>query len=190
MSQAGAARRPDGFTIFLGIACAALAVLVVLLSIQNRRLKEEIADLAARSAVVGGTWSVGDPVGSLTLRSVDGESKVAFPPPGASGSTALLVFSTTCPACRETFPWWNELTRQVGPDRIAGVRTDAGHGEESAEVLEFPVYAFDPDDPGLAAKFPFVPATVVFDARGTVTEIVFGVPSGEKREAILKAVRG
>lgn len=182
--------RRDGFTTFLVVACGALAVLVVLLALQNRRLKTEIADAEARAATPAGSLAAGDRLVALDLLQGGGEP-VTVPFDGGAGRTLLLVYSASCPACRETMPYWNDLARgPAASSRIVGVRTDTASAAADDLVPAFPVYAFDPARPGLSGKFPFVPATVVIDASGTVVDVVFGVPDAGRREAIATALAG
>lgn len=179
--------RRDGFTTFLSVACFALAVLVVLLAIQNRRLKAELAEAAAHPAMPANALKAGDRVGPIALVSGRSSDAAAVAFDGASPRTLLFVFSSTCPACRETFPIWNDLVKWASPDvRVVAIQTDFASGEAPDAVVTFPIHGFAPGGSELSGKIPYVPTTALIDADGIVADVWFGVPS-EAQQAAMRA---
>ena len=168
------------------LACAGLSVLVVLLAIQNLRLKNEIARLA--SDLPEDALAQGEPFGPISLIDWDEQSR---PLEFGEGErrTLVLIFSTHCGACEQTFPIWEEILGAVDSDasgvRVVGVQTDAsaeGGGDQSELVTEsmpFPVFPVDYSQSAVMSRIPAVPVTVVVDTAGVVEEIWYGVPDGD-----------
>jgi hypothetical protein len=181
----------DRFTLFLGLACAALAVLTLLLSWQNRNLKAELA--AAVGAPPVGALKAGDTLGAFDVVDATGkQSHIGF---DGHGRTLLLVFSSTCGACRETIPTWNRLLAEGVPSavQVVGLQTDFQHGGAAAPPipdLRFPVFgAVDPKAEPLS-KFPAIPGAAVIDATGAVTWTSIGVPTDAQVSELRRALAG
>jgi peroxiredoxin len=183
-------RPNDRFTVFLGVACAALAVLTLLLAWQNRSLKAELA--TALGAPPPGALKIGDTVNAFDVVDAAGNRKhVAF---GGQGETLLLVFSSTCGACRQTIPTWNRLLAEHVPStvQIVGIQTDFQPKKSGSELpfpdLQFPVFGATEPAGEPMSKFPAIPAAALIDATGSVKSVWIGVPTdaqvGELRRAI------
>lgn len=187
MSESSERTGGRGFGLALGVIAAALAVLVVLLAVQNLQLKRRLADAGAAQRPEP-AFAPGETIGPLSVVDDRGETLTLLD--GATGRpTLLLVFTSTCPACRATFPIWRDVAARAaatGTD-VVGVRLDAGPGEDPASALPpeivFPVYAPDHDAPGAMRRVRSVPATVLLDASGTVAAIWSGtLDEGAVRE--------
>lgn len=176
-------RTRDSFTVFLVVACLALAVLVVLLARENRHLK---AQMASPGPEMENALREGDILQPAALTGSAGEPvQVDF---GASaGHTLLLVFTSTCPACAETFPIWRDLLNRPHPSvQVVGIQLDreqpgapaAGH---DLSTLPFPVYGPGEPHPTFLEKVPGVPATILVDSGGTVRKVWFGVLGNTQR---------
>jgi hypothetical protein len=77
--------------------------------------------------------------------------------------------------------------------RILGLEKD--HPDPATSVaalvlpaLPFPIYRAENSGTELAKKLPFVPATVILDDKGIVTQAWFGVPSREQEEELLRVI--
>jgi len=181
----------DHFPLFLGIACTALAVLTFLLAWQNRSLKAELA--AALNAPPPGSLAVGDTLDAIDVVDATGnQSRLAFDGPG---ETLLLVFSSTCGACRETIPVWNRLLADSGssPVHVVGIQTDFPRTAAEAATLSipdlrFPVFGTAEAHAASLAKFPAIPTAALFDGKGAVKAIWVGVPTESQVSELRRAV--
>jgi len=183
----------DRFTLFLGVACAALAVLTLLLAWQNRSLKAELG--AALNAPPSGALKAGDRLHAFDLVDAAGnKTRVAFDGPG---DTLLLVFSSTCGACTETIPLWNRLLAD-GPSstvHVVGIQTDfqiAAGADATVPIpnLRFPVFGSAEPRGEAMSRFPAIPAAALVDAKGTVKSVWFGVPSDSQVSELRRAIAG
>jgi hypothetical protein len=187
----GAAKHWDFFSVFLCVACAVLAALVLLLVRQNHDLKAQVARLAAQAAIHDReALATGDriPTFEATALSSGQRTRVDF---GEGQSPALLlVFSSSCPACRQNMPVWNRVLAGSPSAlvRIVGIRTAApppGAPPEPEAEPAFPVFTLDaPLD-----KLPYVPATVMLDGTGAVRKVWFGVLSEDQESELRAALR-
>ncbi len=183
----------DRFTLFLGVACAALAVLTLLLAWQNRSLKAELA--AAAGATPAGALKVGDTLGAFDVVDAAGnKSPVTF---DGQGKTLLLVFSSTCGACRETIPVWNRLLADGVPStvHIVGIQTDFQRAADANTAvpipdLRFPVFGSVEPRGETMSKFPAIPAAALLDGKGAVKSVWFGVPSESQVSELRRALAG
>ena len=177
----GGSRGDRAFQAFLMIACAALAVMTLLLAYQNRKLKQELSR-PATPQMPPDVLKVGDRFPSLALLD-EGGNPVPVTFGAGSGRTLLMFYSGTCPACRQTFPIWGALLQDPPTRaRVYGVRI----GPSAADMPLLPFPQHTPEDAGksLRGKVPFVPATVILDAGGTVERIWFGVLSEEEQKEL------
>jgi len=176
----------DPFTIFLLAACLALSALVVVLAWQNWTMKRELARGHAPEAP--DALAPGDVVPPFDVVDSAGKvERIAFG--DGTPRTLLLVFSTTCPACKVNMPIWNELlARPIPPSmRVVGIQTDAGAAHAGGDpVLPFSVFTIDRSRGASLEKIPFIPATVVLDAAGTVVAAWFGVLTDEQQAELAR----
>jgi len=192
MTESSPASR-DRFPLFLGVACMALAVLTLLLAWQNRSLKAELA--AARGAPPPGSLVVGDTLAAFNVVDEAGNrTQVAF---DGQGETLLLVFSSTCGACHQTIPIWNQILAKGASNAIhvVGIQTDFPRAPSDTTKLaipdlRFPV--FGAAEPGAAPmpKFPVIPAAALVDGKGAVKAVWFGVPTDAQVSELRAAVTG
>lgn len=180
--MAGEKRGGDLFTIVLVVACIALAGLVIALALQNRALKRQL--------VYGGgppppVFEAGNSVPSFTVVADTGEQKTIAFGEGET-KTILLVFSSSCSACKDTVPIWRTLFASPPATglRIVGIQTDRldANPAAPAEVTgayPFPVYGYKRPSPDPLAKVPFIPAAIVVDPKGVVVKAWFGVPGAD-----------
>jgi thiol-disulfide isomerase/thioredoxin len=181
----------DRFTLFLGVACAALAILTLLLAWQNRTLKAQLS--ASASAPPAGGLKVGDSLQPFDVVDAAGnKTPVSF---DGQGKTLLLVFSSTCGACRETLPVWNRLLADGVPSNvhIVGIQTDFQHPAEADATLpipdlRFPVFGSAEPRGEVMSKFPAIPAAAVIDGTGAVKSVWFGVPSESQVSELRRAL--
>jgi peroxiredoxin len=179
--------------MFLMVACAALSVLVVLLAMQNLKLKKQIAaggGHAAEEAV-----KPGESFGNLTLKDAAGSGRPLEFGQGEE-RTLLLVFSVHCPACEQTFPVWDDLVRGLGSPpglRIVGVQTDrpdpdADPGSTVTASFPYDVFGLDYEHSDAMKHIPYIPATVVLDTKGVVEKVWFGLLTEDSVEEVREAV--
>jgi thiol-disulfide isomerase/thioredoxin len=194
MSDPSPAGRTDWFTRFLLVACTLLALLVVLLTVQNLRLKSDLARAHGASPPEG--FEPGDPFGEVALIDEAGEP-VSFDFAPGDGRTLVLVFTATCPACRQTMPIWKQLLGDASfPGvRIVGLQLDLHADGGSASValedplLPFPVYGVERGRSDALAKVPVIPTTLLLDAGGVVRHVWFGVPSDDDQQRLRAALQ-
>ena len=189
MSETEPGRKRDGFTLFLVVACLALAVLVVLLARENRSLKQEIS----RAAEAGAGIKEGESVASFSVASPEGTPEtVALD--GSGPRVLVLVFTSTCPHCEKTLPIWKEILAAVPPGlRVVGLQLDAATagGQSLATAgLPFPVYAPGSPGPEFLKRLPGVPSALLLRPDGKVEHAWYGAPSDEQRKELESAVRG
>ncbi|MBZ5638958.1 MAG: hypothetical protein LAO51_09420 [Acidobacteriia bacterium] len=193
--EAGRPPRRDPFTLFLVVACIALAVLVLFLARQNRQLKTTMSSLA-ETHLPADALKTGDTVEPFVLLGVAGrKDRLEVAPDGPT--TLLLVFSTHCPACERALPIWNEFLAAGPPAgvRTLGIETDRpGKGPEVGGIvpasLQFPLFSVEQPNPPLMAKVPYVPATVLLDGHGRVVRVWFGIPTKEQLGELKGLVSG
>ena len=174
------------FNLFLMVACAVMAVLVMLLAMQNRRLKEQV-DTLLTPQLPPESLQEGSVLEPLALLDNEG-NRVLIDFEGGDGQTRtlLMFFSPDCPACRQTLPVWSAVLQDRNPSiRIAGIRL----GPEMNDVpyLSFTVYAPEDGGKSLAGKIAFVPATMILDAGGTIERLWYGALE-EDTQAELAAI--
>jgi hypothetical protein len=178
-------RGDRGFQLVLIIACIALAALVLLLAWQNRQLKEELASVSTMQMPPKGL-AAGDLFPSLVLLEEGGEpTTLEFGED--EPRRLLLVFSTQCPACRDTLPIWNSLLENPPSGvQVAGIQL--GGATDEFPFLPFPV--FTPEDGGasLAGKIPYVPATLIVDPGGRIEQIWYGLLDEPSQQALGEAL--
>ena len=188
-------RRTDPFTAFLAVSCLVLAALVVALVMQNRALKARLEHASAGEASAA-KFKRGDVVAPIDVVDDSGTPRTIRFGTGEK-MTILLVFSSQCPACKETLPVWREILKSPSDSgvRVVGIQTDRldknpALPQEMAAAYPFPVYGYKRPANDPLEKVPFIPAAVVVDAKGVVTSASFGVPSNDDREKLKDALAG
>ena len=168
------------FNLFLMVACTALAVLMVLLAMQNRDLKQQLTDLMTPQ-LPPESLKEGDIFEPLAMLDDEG-NQVLIDFDGSDGQTRtlLMIFSSDCGACKETIPVWSALLQERNLSiRVAGLRL--GAEKEDTPLMPFSVYTPEDGGKSLAGKIPFVPATMILDAGGTIERVWYGTLNEEKQ---------
>ena len=194
MTDSDSSQRSGSFSIFLMAACAVLSVLVILLAVQNLRLKRELSEQIASPAK--DALQQGETLAALTLIGEDGESGLLEFGQGEE-RTLLLIFSVHCPACEQTFPIWEQLVAELHETpglRIVGIQTDLASEDESypsgtlPPAFPFGIFGVDYEASEAMGRIPFIPATIVLDTEGVVEEVWFGVPEDDRIDKIRDAL--
>jgi hypothetical protein len=169
------APRRDSLTNVLLVGCVALAVCVIALAWQNLSLKKRLS--APMHGEERETLAQGEVVAPFDVVTTAGEKvRVAFDE--GQERTILLVFSSTCPACKQNMPLWNEILggEHSASVRVLGVQTDlAPGGTPHVGGPPCPIYALGEHGAPPFDRLPYVPATVVLDHEGRVETAWFGV---------------
>jgi hypothetical protein len=176
------------------VACGVLSVLVILLAVQNMRLKSELSEQFA--GPMKDALQKGEKLAGLTLV---GENGTTGPLEFGQGEerTLLLVFSVHCPACEQTFPIWEELVSEVHGTpglRMVAVQTDLAGEDEShpsgtlPPAFPFGIFGVDYEASDAMAKIPYIPATIILDNQGVVEAVWFGMPEGDQIGEIREAL--
>lgn len=183
--------KQDRFGTFLAVASVALAVLVVLLAVQNRGLKEDLSACRASHASPSDALAEGDTLDPVPVFDPEGNrTLLEF----ASGTHVLLIYSSTCPACEETLPVWNAWLDggAFGRATLRAVRTDPPSVEspsaQSPAALRLPVHLVDRTGANPLRRVYLVPCTLVVEPGGTVRLAIYGVPTEGDRERVREAV--
>lgn len=194
MADTAPGKKDDGhrLTQALTVACVLLSALVILLAVQNRALHTELAEALTHVAPDAPRLAPGDLVDPITV--FDDTGTILELDWSANSRAVVLVYTSTCPACQESLPIWDDLVTRIedrGNVRVIGLqldRPDPSTGRAAAEpagARPFPVYGIArAGNEGFLDLVPVIPGTFVIDARGAVREAYFGVPD----EAVLDAV--
>ncbi len=198
--SAGSEHRPHGqprqryFVWFLGAACAALAVLVVMLARQNHALKTRLAEAAQYRATTGthraapraDGMSIDDHLTSLM-------TFAAYPTSGAGGTpaaaplevrfaasqaTLLFIFGGGCDACNDMEAPVARLAQAAGGVGavVVGLQIDAaGPGDFKHTGLGFPVCGVSERKGTWLERVVTVPGLALVDSQGTVKRLWWGV---------------
>jgi hypothetical protein len=181
-------RRKDWYSIFLSVISLALAVLVVLLVVQNRDLKAQMRQAAG--GVERGGLVAGETISSFAL--ADASGAPAQVPVGDGKRRLLLVFTSTCPHCAHAMPIWRDLMAggSQGLD-VVGVQMDAGTAAaKPIDTLPFPVLSPGASPPPFLQKLAGVPASILVDGSGKIEKLVYGPPEGKDLAALRDALHG
>jgi len=181
--------RKDWYSIFLSVISLALAVLVVLLVVQNRDLKQRLKQTASSGAERGGL-AAGETISSFAL--ADASGAPAQVPVGDGRRRLLLVFTSTCPHCAHAMPIWRDLMAAGnGGLEVVGVQMDAGSAAaKPIDTLPFPVMSPGASPPEFLGKLAGVPASILVDGSGKIEKVVYGPPEGQDLVALRDALHG
>lgn len=91
------------YSAFLHLAVVMLAIQVVILSNQNRRMKEAAGGPAPDGLKIGDTLVLQgvSPVNSRLILDTTSARQLVF------------IFTTSCPFCKQTVPMWNKLAARL-----------------------------------------------------------------------------
>lgn len=179
MDTSSGTRRFPFFTAVLLVACVGLAVLVVVLSRQNRELRAELAaaeHAAQRGAGQGGpeVLKAGDRVAALTA--VDSAGREVQVPLDAPGRRLVMIGSSQCTSCATAKPFWVELSAAAVAGNVSTVclMTD-GKADSGAEAeLSMPVLGVREFPQSSIGRIPGVPLVLL--VRDGVVERVWPGP--------------
>ncbi|MEM7355344.1 MAG: TlpA disulfide reductase family protein [Acidobacteriota bacterium] len=167
--------RTSGYAVFVHLAAAALAVMVLLVSSENRRLE---AQLRQANTVEAGI-DAGAPLPEVTVADLAGrESQVTYQ--AGSPASVFLVFDPTCGSCNENLPRWQELYERYKDDyRFIGVSLETVESTQvyaEANGLPYPIVV-PRDSAGFISSYGInrVPMTLVADSEGFAVEARVGV---------------
>jgi len=186
MTEMTSKPRRDWYSIFLSVISLALAVLVVLLVVQNRDLKQRLQ--AGAGAAPRGGLAAGEMLASLTL--ADASGAPAQVPVGDGRRRLLLVFTSTCPHCAHAMPIWRDLMAGGSNGlEVVGVQMDAGSpSARPIDTLPFPVLTPGTSPPAFLGKLDGVPASILVDGSGKIEKLVYGPPEGKDLDALRAAL--
>jgi hypothetical protein len=187
-----AATRPSGFTVFLVGTSLALAILVVVLSSQNRALKQALArertqqeDREQRGRA-GATFATGETLPPLGLLAGGGTvERLEFD--GQGRGTLLLFYAETCNVCPQVFLSWEELAPQftAAGVRVAAVQLDRTNLDNAFGPPAIPSFALADFSSVPLAKIATVPVTLLLDARGAVRWAHYGTLTPHDMSALV-----
>lgn len=159
----------------LAVTAAAL-ILVAVLSLQNRSLRDELTDVRLRQA----TPQEGEFLPAFEARTVgDGRGlRIAGGEP--DDRQVLFVFRTTCSFCEASLPAVNRLARQLSEEGIPliGIALDSIDDARAYQVtkgLHFPVTTFPDVRVRRLYRVGRVPATLVVSGDGRIVHARIGV---------------
>jgi hypothetical protein len=182
-------------TLLLSIASLVLAVQVVVLSIENRRLKEDFAVHAAEPAEPHERprFAVGDFLEPFDVVDAGGvRHRIGFD--GGFERLLVFVFARGCTVCPFVLPEWNDLALSVPPSvSVLGVQLDA-LGTESDDPA-WKDLRFEPRALADPTQVPFdkltaVPLTMLVDAAGLVQWVRYGLPDENERAELRRLLAG
>ncbi|MDP3980421.1 MAG: TlpA disulfide reductase family protein [Chlamydiota bacterium] len=176
-----------------------LGIQITIITVQNRRLKDELVTKWSNSAGIQSikltppeTLKPGTKLAAVTLKDTLG-AEVNMLPANANKNTLLLVFSTTCPACKQNKPIWKELVESMDKNEwdIYGLSTT--DDEKTKEFvaqndLPYQVLGIQKEkELKQELKISRVPTTIVVDKDQKVIASWIGVltPSREEVEKTL-----
>jgi hypothetical protein len=187
MSETTGKQKRDWYSIFLSTISLALAVLVVLLVLQNRDLKDKLR--SAATAGPQGGLSAGETLPSFQL--VDGSGAPVQVSVGDGRRRLLLVFTSTCSHCEDAMPIWRDLVREKGSaTEVLGVQIDAGTASaKPIDTLPFAVLAPGQPPPEFLTKLSGWPCSIVVDGTGKIERLFYGPPEGKNLANLREALR-
>ncbi len=160
------------YQIFLHVAVSALAIVVIVLAIQNKELKESSTRGSRTGIKPGEYFSLNGIQQCLNAGNID-----------SSKTQLIYVFTTTCPFCEKNLASWKQISAKTLKEGIVvmGICLDSEAKTKEyvkAKALEFPI--FIADDPARFKEINRiigVPGTVVRSKAGLVDAIWIGVLS-------------
>ncbi len=151
------------------------------LATENRELESEIAQLRARSSMLGPSMQPGDELPIVSLSDLDGRPATLADLVPHGGVIAFLT--TTCPFGKETLPAWGEVARAFAASDVPFVGVSLDDAEATrAYALELGVAwpLWVPEEPLVASaelRVPLVPLTILVGADTVVQRIWSGALS-------------
>lgn len=179
-------KKIDYYSVFLHLMVVGLMIIVVILTMQNRELKK------------GGGKSdpdllkIGDTVPAFSVISLDG-IKQDIHYAHRSKKTLLLIFNTTCPACKENAINWIELWKHYDTTKAFVYPVSFHKKERTAEykksfLLPFDIYL--PKDSTLLKNYKpnAIPLTLLIGAGGIVEKTWAGILTPTQMDELNAAI--
>lgn len=161
-------RRTSLIPWIFGALAAATLILLVLLSQQNRQLRQTIQDLQYRTS----RPEAGQFVPTFSAATLDGDSvRVVSGEP--EDRQVLILFNTTCPHCLASVSGWNALHDRLATEgtQLIGISLDSlekTRAYRKQHGLRYPVTHFPTQGLMRMYRGGWVPATLVLDGEGRV----------------------
>src|SRR4029079_5454751 len=132
----------------------------------------------------------GETLSSFAL--ADAYGAPAQVPVGDGRRRLLIVFTSTCPHCRDAMPIWRDLMAGGnGGLEVVGVQMDAGSAAaKPIDTLPFPVMSPGTAPPEFLGKLAGVPASILVDGSGKIERLVYGPPEKQDLDALRDALHG
>jgi peroxiredoxin len=150
--------------------CFILAIEVLLLSTQNRRLKAQLSGKFDSSVAA---LQPGETVNAVQVQTLDGTSDVlTYKEP--SSKNLLFIFSTTCPHCEKTIPAWNSIASKavIGKCNVFGISVqdaDMTLAFVRQKNIGFVTFSASKDSSFLSGyKITGVPVSILLEGKGIV----------------------
>jgi len=177
----------DGYSVFLHVALVALCLVVVLLGLENQRLRRSLEPPPSGPVI-------GQSVDSIRWQPLDGEEATLDLASGERESL-LLVFTTDCPACRENQQAWKALHQEIGDAvNVVGIslsELEATRSYRDTHALSFPVgVPAKPQEFTESLAISGVPMTIRVGPDGRVRGSWSGTLSDRQLSELSKADRG
>ena len=148
---------------------------VILLTYQNRELKQELKNLVAATQPME-SLKPGERVEPFNVKTLDGGlSEVRYADPAKK--YLLLVLSTTCPHCAKTLPVWDVIARNRPNNAdVLGISVhDVDHTKKYVEESKINFYVVSVDTSFYRKyKISGVPETILVSGDGTVEKSWIG----------------
>lgn len=198
MTEDGSTASGIGVKLFVGflvVATAALSVLVVQLTRQNKMLRKSVDKLQA--AVTAGGLVPGDLVDSVRLTDADGKPYL-LDFGKDKPVTLFLLTSAGCEACAETIPVWEGVLTEVQPKGLRIVNVCAGVMQPSELKNEsFPMwttYMAPTGHEGWIRRIPVAPSALLIAPSGGILQRWYGSMSdsqaAQMRTALIDVAGG
>jgi len=176
------------YSVFLHLVVILLAVEVYILALQNKELKRELSAAGSQPELL----KEGDIVPSFWATTIDGRpEEISYNEPRKLH--LLLVFNTTCPACKENLPNWIEISRKLDSKSCALIGISLHKPKTTQKyVLEkgVPFTVLVPRDSMFIKNYKSnaIPQTVLIESGGKVRKVWNGVLSSENKKEIANFV--
>ncbi|MBM4162479.1 MAG: TlpA family protein disulfide reductase [Ignavibacteria bacterium] len=173
------------YYIVLHIAVIVLAIQVVVLSSQNKKLKQPRAPSIAEQLQVGDTLVL------HRLELVQDGSKLDT----TSRRQMIFIFTTTCPFCKEIVPTWNELS-VMAQSSLSVFAVSLDSKDLTSEYIKqnrvsYPVLvANDAKTFKKINKTHVVPQTILVERNGKVQKVWTGKLSQENLKEVAALISG
>lgn len=184
LKDSTAFRIRKSFAISFILCACALALANILLTKQNKELKETVKSLSKASEIQHG-------VSLPPLKGIDENGNQASVEYGKGDKhTLLLIFSPTCGVCKDNMGNWHSIIDgNKDKLRIIGVTFNSANPAEAKEFInQYRMSAIDIIDAEaqsvLNYKLKYVPQTILIDRSGRVEMVWTGLLNKQSLEEI------